>query len=77
MATSQTKTIALLVTVFIVAVIIMVLRAELAGVAWSFWSRVPKSRPLTDIHPWDYIAMVISIIVVCAILWYYRTKKKA
>ena len=75
--TSQTKMIVLLVVVFVVAVIIMVLRAELAGVTWSFWTRVPSSRPLTDIHPWDYIAMALSILVVCAILWYYRAKKKA
>ncbi len=75
--TSQTKMIALLIVVFIVAVIIMVLRAGLAGVTWSFWARVPSSRPLTDVHPWDYIAMAISIIIVCAILWYYRAKKKA
>ena len=77
MSSSQTRTVTLLIVIFIVAVVIMVLRAELAGVAWSFWSRVPKSRPLTDVHPWDYIAMVITIVVVCAILWYYRMKKKA
>ena len=77
MSSSQTKTVTLLVVIFIVAVVIMVLRAGLAGTAWSFWSRVPGSRPLTDVHPWDYIAMVITIVVVCAILWYYRGKKKA
>jgi len=77
MDTSETKTIALLIVIFIVAAIILVLRAAIAGVVWSFWSRVPGSRPLTDVHPWDYIAMVITIVVVCAILWYYRMKKKA
>jgi len=77
MSSSQTRTVTVLIIIFIVAVIIMVLRAQLAGVVWSFWSRVPGSRPLTDIHPWDYVAMVITIVVVCAILWYYRAKKKA
>ena len=76
MATSQNKMLALLL-IFIVAVIIMVLRAQLAGVAWSFWARVPGSRPMTDVHPWDYIAMAITVLVVCGILWYYRAKRKA
>ncbi len=68
---------ALLIIIFIVAVILMVLRAELAGVTWSFWARVPGSRPMTDVHPWDYIAMAITVLVVCGILWYYRAKRKA
>ena len=71
---NQNKAIGLLVLIIIVAALIAYARAVLEGVAWTFWSFVPGSRPLNNIHPWDYLAM--AIIVICAIgfMWKYQKK---
>lgn len=73
---NQTKTIGLLVLVFAVAIILAYLRAVLGGVAWTFWAFVPGSRPLGQVHPWDYLAMVILIIAAVVFIWRFSKRKR-
>ncbi len=35
------------------------------------------AKPLRDVHPWDYILMIVSIIVVVAGIAYAHAKRKA
>ena len=65
----------MLVLVIIVAAIIAYARAALQGVTWSFWSSVPGSSPLKNVHPWDYLAMAIIIICAIVFMWQYQKKK--
>lgn len=72
---NQNRAIGLLVLVIIVAAIIAYARAALQGVTWSFWSSVPGSNPLKNVHPWDYLAMAIIIICAIVFMWQYQKKK--
>jgi uncharacterized membrane protein YwaF len=72
---NQNRAIGLLVLIILVAAIISYTRAVLEGVTWSFWSTVPGSNPLRDVHPWDYLAMAIIIICAIVFMWQYQKKK--
>jgi len=63
-STGTSKWIALLVIVIIVLVIVR-------AAAWfGLVGVLTGAKPLRNVHPWDYIIMIVSIIIVIAALAY-------
>jgi len=71
---NQNKALAILVLIIIAAALIAYARAVLEGVAWTPFSFVPGSRPLNNVHPWDYLAMAIIVILAIVFMWKYQKK---
>lgn len=59
-----TKWIVLLVVIIILLIIIRI------GGWYGTLGVLTGAKPLRDVHPWDYIAMIVTIIVVIAALAY-------
>ena len=63
-AGETTKWITLLAAIIILAVIIRI------GGWYGIIGVLTGAKPLRDVHPWDYIAMIVTIILVVAALAY-------
>lgn len=61
-------------TALLILVVIIVVLAIIRIIGWFYGVGLTGAKPLRNLHPWDWILEIITVIIVIAALYTWWTK---